>query len=151
MLSCVCYNFWRELQRVRCCCIQKNVSESNGQTPNLNEPVSMQRFLMQRPIPCCQPPPLLQKKAPESPYILILSTLCLKLPLTQSVALVVMLGFVPIADPIFSLSPLAIHTRNILADPRVTLVVQIPGWSGLANARVTIFGDVYPLPQEQQV
>ncbi|GAQ85575.1 Pyridoxamine 5'-phosphate oxidase family protein [Klebsormidium nitens] len=52
--------------------------------------------------------------------------------------------------PIFSLSPLAIHTRNILADPRCTLVVQIPGWSGLANARVTIFGDVYPLPQEQQ-
>ncbi|XP_024356438.1 uncharacterized protein [Physcomitrium patens] len=52
--------------------------------------------------------------------------------------------------PIFSLSPLAIHTRNLLADPRCTLVVQIPGWSGLANARVTIFGDVYPLPPEQQ-
>lgn len=52
--------------------------------------------------------------------------------------------------PIFSLSPLAIHTRNLLADPRCTLVVQIPGWSGLANARVTIFGDVYPLPQDQQ-
>jgi hypothetical protein len=29
-------------------------------------------------------------------------------------------------------------------------VVQIPGWSGLANARVTLFGDVYPLPPEQQ-
>lgn len=28
---------------------------------------------------------------------------------------------------------------------------QIPGWSGLANARVTIFGDVYPLPEDQQV
>ncbi|KAG0557233.1 hypothetical protein M758_11G107600 [Ceratodon purpureus] len=52
--------------------------------------------------------------------------------------------------PIFSLSPLAIHTRNLLADPRCTLVVQIPGWSGLANARVTLFGDVYPLPAEQQ-
>lgn len=52
--------------------------------------------------------------------------------------------------PIFSLSPLAIHTRNLLADPRCTLVVQIPGWSGLANARVTLFGDVYPLPPEQQ-
>ena len=28
---------------------------------------------------------------------------------------------------------------------------QIPGWSGLSNARVTIFGDVVPLPAEQQV
>jgi hypothetical protein len=55
-----------------------------------------------------------------------------------------------IGHPIFSLSPLAIHTRNLLADPRCTLVVQIPGWSGLSNARVTIFGDVVPLPAEQQ-
>ncbi|KAG6667263.1 hypothetical protein I3843_01G081800 [Carya illinoinensis] len=52
--------------------------------------------------------------------------------------------------PLFSFSPLAIHTRNLLADPRCTLVVQIPGWSGLSNARVTIFGDVYPLPEHQQ-
>ncbi|CAO2202578.1 unnamed protein product [Urochloa humidicola] len=52
--------------------------------------------------------------------------------------------------PIFSLSPLAIHTRNLLSDPRCTLVVQVPGWSGLSNARVTIFGDVYPLPVDQQ-
>ncbi|CAN6482656.1 unnamed protein product [Victoria cruziana] len=47
--------------------------------------------------------------------------------------------------PIFSFSPLAIHTRNLLADPRCTLVVQVPGWSG-----VTIFGDVYPLPADKQ-
>lgn len=52
--------------------------------------------------------------------------------------------------PIFCLSPLAIHTRNIVADPRCSLVVQMPGWSGLANARVTIFGDVYQLPAEMQ-
>uniref|UniRef100_A0A2P2IK51 CREG-like beta-barrel domain-containing protein n=1 Tax=Rhizophora mucronata TaxID=61149 RepID=A0A2P2IK51_RHIMU len=52
--------------------------------------------------------------------------------------------------PIFSFSPLAIHTRNLLADPRCTLVVQIPGWSGLSNARVTIFGDVLPLLEDQQ-
>ncbi|XP_057549736.1 uncharacterized protein LOC130827873 isoform X2 [Amaranthus tricolor] len=52
--------------------------------------------------------------------------------------------------PIFSFSPLAIHTRNLLADPRCTLVVQIPGWSGLSNARVTIFGDIVPLPEDQQ-
>lgn len=56
----------------------------------------------------------------------------------------------PMGHPIFSLSPLAIHTRNLLADPRCTLVVQIPGWSGLSNARVTIFGDIVPLPDDQQ-
>ncbi|XP_022891633.1 uncharacterized protein LOC111406412 [Olea europaea var. sylvestris] len=56
----------------------------------------------------------------------------------------------PMGHPIFSLSPLAIHTRNLLADPRCTVVVQIPGWNSLSNARVTIFGDVYPLPDDQQ-
>ncbi|XP_078428321.1 uncharacterized protein LOC144700720 isoform X2 [Wolffia australiana] len=52
--------------------------------------------------------------------------------------------------PIFCFSPLAIHTRNLLADPRCTLVVQIPGWSGLSNARVTIFGNILPLPDDEQ-
>lgn len=50
--------------------------------------------------------------------------------------------------PIFSLSPLAIPTRNILEDSRCSLVVQMPGWTGLSNARVTIFGDVYQLPAD---
>lgn len=52
--------------------------------------------------------------------------------------------------PIFCMSPLAIHTRNIVEDCRCSLVVQMPGWTGLANARVTIFGDVYQLPAELQ-
>ncbi|ESQ30320.1 hypothetical protein EUTSA_v10011555mg [Eutrema salsugineum] len=56
----------------------------------------------------------------------------------------------PMGHPIFSFSPLAIHTRNILAEPRCTLVVQIPGWSCLSNARVTLFGDVYPLSENEQ-
>ncbi|XP_039171833.1 uncharacterized protein LOC104450690 isoform X2 [Eucalyptus grandis] len=56
----------------------------------------------------------------------------------------------PMGHPIFSFSPLAIHTRNLLADPKCSLVVQIPGWSSLSNARVTIFGDVYPLSVDQQ-
>lgn len=56
----------------------------------------------------------------------------------------------PVGHPIFSFSPLAIHTRNLLANPRCTLVVQIPGGSGLSNARVTIFGDVFPLTEDQQ-
>lgn len=34
-------------------------------------------------------------------------------------------GPVILSDPIFSFSPLAIHTRNLLADPRCTLVVQV--------------------------
>jgi len=52
--------------------------------------------------------------------------------------------------PIFCLSPLAIHSRNLLEEPRASLVVQMPGWTGLANARVTIFGDIYQLPAELQ-
>jgi len=55
----------------------------------------------------------------------------------------------PNGFPIFSLSPLAIHTRNLIANPRSSIVVQMPGWTGLSNARVTIFGDVYPLEGEQ--
>lgn len=52
--------------------------------------------------------------------------------------------------PIFGLSPLAIQTRNIMEDPRCSLVMQMPGWGGLANARVTMFGDVYKLPNDLQ-
>lgn len=52
--------------------------------------------------------------------------------------------------PIFGLSPLAIQTRNIIEDPRCSLVMQMPGWGGLANARVTMFGDVYKLPDDLQ-
>ncbi|KAI3495332.1 hypothetical protein L1887_37634 [Cichorium endivia] len=50
----------------------------------------------------------------------------------------------------YAYDQLGIHTKNLLADPRSTLVVQIPGWSEFSNARVTIFGDVYPLPEDQQ-
>ncbi|KAG2499019.1 hypothetical protein HYH03_003205 [Edaphochlamys debaryana] len=52
--------------------------------------------------------------------------------------------------PVFCLSPLAIHSRNLIEEPRCSLVVQMPGWTGLANARVTIFGDVYQLPPDLQ-
>ena len=31
-----------------------------------------------------------------------------------------------------------------------SIVVQMPGWSGLTNARVTIFGDIYQLPVEME-
>ncbi|XP_065047003.1 uncharacterized protein LOC103991093 isoform X2 [Musa acuminata AAA Group] len=57
----------------------------------------------------------------------------------------------PTGHPIFSLSPLAIHTRNLLVNSKCSLVVQIPGWTSLSNARATIFGDVFPLAADQQV
>eukprot|EP00210_Caulerpa_lentillifera_P002306 g2214.t1 len=48
--------------------------------------------------------------------------------------------------PVLRLSSLAVPTRNVLENPKCSVVVQMPGWSGLANARVTIFGDIYQLP-----
>lgn len=53
--------------------------------------------------------------------------------------------------PVFCLSPLAIHARNLIEDPRCSLVVQMPGWTGLADARVTLFGTLHNLPDELQV
>ncbi|KDD75973.1 hypothetical protein H632_c412p1 [Helicosporidium sp. ATCC 50920] len=52
--------------------------------------------------------------------------------------------------PILCLSPLALHMRNLLEDPRASLVMNLPGWTGLANARVTMFGDVRELPASSQ-
>ena len=50
--------------------------------------------------------------------------------------------------PLFSLSPMAVHTRNLTADARGSLLVTAPGWNGLANARATLFGDIYPVAPE---
>ena len=52
--------------------------------------------------------------------------------------------------PIFCLTPLAMHTRNLAYNSRASLTVKMNGWGGLANARVTIFGDVHRLPDEYQ-
>jgi len=52
--------------------------------------------------------------------------------------------------PIFSLSPMAMHTRNIKVDPRCSLVVEMPGWRGLASARLTLFGTVRKVPDDKQ-
>jgi len=52
--------------------------------------------------------------------------------------------------PVFSLSSLAVHTRNIKTDPKCSIQVQAPGWSGLANARLTLFGDVFPIAEENE-
>ena len=52
--------------------------------------------------------------------------------------------------PVFCLTPLAMHTRNLAYNARASLTVKMNGWGGLANARVTIFGDVHRLPAEYQ-
>jgi putative heme iron utilization protein len=54
-------------------------------------------------------------------------------------------------SPVFCLSSLSIHSGNLKDDPRCSLVVQMPGWLGLSDGRVTIFGDAYELPLEMQV
>ncbi|GJM90201.1 hypothetical protein PR202_ga06459 [Eleusine coracana subsp. coracana] len=51
-------------------------------------------------------------------------------------------GGVHSATAVHDLPPPALAVRNLME--------QIPGWSGLSNARVTIFGDVVPLPAEEQ-
>ncbi|MBI3300903.1 MAG: DUF2470 domain-containing protein [Deltaproteobacteria bacterium] len=50
--------------------------------------------------------------------------------------------------PVFLISSLAVHTQNLRADPRASLLVMQPGWSGdpLAGARVTVMGLVTELP-----
>lgn len=53
-------------------------------------------------------------------------------------------------SPVFAMSSLAIHTRNVLANPRCAIQIHAPGWTGLNNARVTLFGDVYPVTEESK-
>jgi hypothetical protein len=50
--------------------------------------------------------------------------------------------------PIFLISSMAVHTQNLRADPRASLLVTQPGWTGdpLAGARVTVMGQVTELP-----
>lgn len=48
------------------------------------------------------------------------------------------------------LSALAVPTRNVIENPRCSIVIQMVGWSGLTSARVTLFGDMYQLPVEME-
>jgi heme iron utilization protein len=47
--------------------------------------------------------------------------------------------------PTFLISSMAMHTQNLAADPRASLLVAQPGWTGdpLAGARATIVGEVH--------
>ncbi len=49
--------------------------------------------------------------------------------------------------PLFLISTMAMHTQNLQADRRASLLVTQPDWSGdpLAAGRVTLIGEVWPL------
>ena len=50
--------------------------------------------------------------------------------------------------PLFLISTMAVHTQNLHADRRASLFITQPDWSRdpLAAARVTLMGEVWPLP-----
>lgn len=51
--------------------------------------------------------------------------------------------------PLFLISTMAMHTQNLQADPRASLLVTQPDASGdpLGASRVTLLGNVVPVPQ----
>jgi putative heme iron utilization protein len=52
--------------------------------------------------------------------------------------------------PVLLISSMAVHTQNLRADDRASLLVAEPGWAGdpLAAARVTLMGTVAPVPPD---
>jgi len=52
-------------------------------------------------------------------------------------------------NPIFLISTMAMHTQNLLADPRSSLLVTQPdaGGAPLGASRVTLIGNVLPVPE----
>jgi hypothetical protein len=53
------------------------------------------------------------------------------------------------ANPIFLISTMAMHTQNLLADPRFSLLVTPPDAGGdpLGASRVTLLGNMLPIPE----
>ena len=53
--------------------------------------------------------------------------------------------------PIFLISPMAMHTQNLQADPRASLLVTQPDSSGdpLGASRVTVIGNVQTIPKPE--
>jgi len=53
------------------------------------------------------------------------------------------------ANPIFLISTMAMHTHNLLADPRSSLLVTQPdaGGAPLGASRVSLIGNVLPVPE----
>jgi putative heme iron utilization protein len=54
--------------------------------------------------------------------------------------------------PLLLISTMAMHTQNLQADPRASLLVAQPDWAGdpLAAARVTLMGEVLPVGDEDR-
>ena len=54
-------------------------------------------------------------------------------------------------SPIFLFSSMAVHTKNLIADPKASLLVSAESAEGelLAGARANILGSVLPLPQNE--
>lgn len=53
-------------------------------------------------------------------------------------------------SPIFLFSSLAVHSKNLRAEPRASLLVSAPSsGSGLQSGRVTIVGTVEEVPEEE--
>ena len=53
------------------------------------------------------------------------------------------------ANPVFLISTMAMHTQNLLADPRSSLLVTQPDAGGdpLGASRVSLIGNVLPIPE----
>jgi putative heme iron utilization protein len=53
--------------------------------------------------------------------------------------------------PLLLISTMAMHTQNLQADSRASLLVTQGGWAGdpLAGGRVTLLGEAWPLPAEE--
>jgi putative heme iron utilization protein len=53
--------------------------------------------------------------------------------------------------PVFLISTMAMHTQNLQADPRSSLLVTQPDASGdpLGASRVTLLGNVFPIPESE--
>jgi putative heme iron utilization protein len=54
--------------------------------------------------------------------------------------------------PIFLISSMAVHTQNLAGDPRASLFIAEPDWSGdpLAAGRITLMGGVTAVPAEDR-
>lgn len=62
-------------------------------------------------------------------------------------------AFVPDEDglPIFSFSLLSAHTKDVNADPRVSLTVKERDFQNAANGRVILIGSVAKITSEAEV
>lgn len=57
----------------------------------------------------------------------------------------------PEGRPLFLISAMAMHTQNLEGDPRASLLIAQPGWTGdpLAAARLTLMGSARRVPEAE--